>query len=180
MSNKETTNTDTHTALEGVGVRHRDSISPQAGGMYLNNCNDYKTRPIGIEKNLPQADLFLALDGKRYLDEILTPMPGQRAKPVPEVLRNLHLAPVWQRVAAELGLQGFLELWQILDQYAPREGDRARIDLPNKQSLAKLQRNQVIKMCAAQGLKPAQIQTACKKLGYKDVSERTIYRETKL
>lgn len=169
-----------HQAKQGVGVRHEKATTAHGGGGYQNNCNDSETRPIGLAKNSAPLDLFLGVEGKRYLDEISAPLPGERAKPVPEVLQSLHLAPVWQRVAAEFGLPFFMELWQVLDQYAPKEGDRARIDLPSKKSLAKLQRNQVIKLSASQGLKPKQIESVCKKLGYRDVSERTIYRETNL
>ncbi len=167
------------TLTKGVGGRHRDNHTLPAGGGYLDNYPSLETQPIGLENSAMPTDLFFAIDGKQYLEATATPELGQRAKPVPEILQHIQLAAVWQRVAAEMGTHTFLELWAILNRYAPREGDRVRVDLPSKKSLNSLQRNAHVDYCAAQGLKPRQIELALKKMGYKDTSVRTVQRSTK-
>jgi hypothetical protein len=165
---------------QGVGARLKNTPPLPAGGGYLQNCSNSKTQPLGTEKIAPPPDLFFALEGATYLEEIMVPVIGQRAKPVPEVLKNIKLAPVWQRVAAEMGTKTFLELWAILDKYGPREGDRVRVDLPSRTTLSRLQRNAFVNLCASQGLEWPEIIKACKKQGYKGVSERSIQRNTSL
>lgn len=180
MSTEHHLSEPTHTDIQGVGVRHKETHTPHTGGGYLNNCSNSETQPIELEKIAPLPDLFFALEGASYLEEIMVPQLGQRAKPVPEVLQNIKLAPVWQRVAAEMGLSTFMELWAILDKYGPREGDRVRVDLPSRVTMQRLQRNAFINYCASKGLDVPDIIKACKKQGYKGVSERSIQRSTSL
>lgn len=181
MNTQSHTDIPTTTHAQGVGVRHKDNQPRSGGGGYLQNCSKSETQPIGqFQKIAPPSDLFFAVEGAKYLEEVHTPSLGQRSKPVPEVLQNISLAPVWQRVAAELGTKAFLELWAILDRYGPREGDRVRVDLPPKATLERLQRNAFINYCAAKGMNVPNIIKACKKQGYKGVSERSIQRATSL
>ncbi len=122
-----------------------------------------------------QQDLFFSQGGGGYLSMCTSPdFSLIQRREVPEDLRDIKLAPVWQRVAAQMGIEVFYELMYYLDQFAPSEGDRKRVDLPSKKSLKKLQRNSLIRHCGERGLAIEEIARAVKNSGYEEITEDTI------
>ena len=179
---------------ERVGARHTESPTPPGQGGYLDNCNNPKSAleekkfskndslnngPYHARPDLQQTDLFWIETGPRILTEHF--VPAYRDKPAasrPVQFTDINLPPMWQRIAANIGSTAFLELLGLMWDFAPRDGERQRVDVPSRDTFARLYRNGVIRQCAAMGLDSGQ---TVRTLNQKKipVSETTVNRVLK-
>jgi hypothetical protein len=110
--------------------------------------NPYHARP-----DLKQVDLFWIETGPKILTEHHIPVYTGRAAPsIPPQFTDINLPPMWQRIAASIGSERFLELMGLMWDFAPRDGERQRVDVPSRETYTRLFRNGVIRQCAAMGL----------------------------
>ena len=179
---------------QGVGERQTEAPAPHGQGGYLDNCNNPKSalsgkkfslgdniniNPYHDRPDLKQVDLFWLETGPKILTEHHTPTyVGRVAPSIPAQFTDIGLPPTWQRVAANIGTDRFLELLGLLWEFAPRDGERQRVDVPSRDTFTKLFRNGVIRQCAAQGLNSNQTvrSLAQQKI---NVSETTVNRVLK-
>lgn len=179
---------------QGVGERHTQPPTPHGQGGYLGNCNNPKSalreknfssddkkniKKYNERADLQQVDLFWLETGPKILTEHHVPVhTGKAAPSIPPQFTDISLPPLWQRIAAHIGAESFLELMGLMWDFAPRDGDRQRIDVPSRETFTRLYRNGMIRQCAAQGLNSSQ--TARTLAQHKlDVSESTISRVLK-
>ena len=155
-------------AIEGVGARHGGIQPPTGQGGYLDNCNNPKSpleqkkilkndninnNPYHARPDLQQTDLFWIETGPKILAEHYVPDYSHRPTAnTPAQLSDINLPPMWQRVASQIGTAAFLELLGLMWDFAPRDGERQRVDVPSRDTFTRLYRNGVIRQCAALGM----------------------------
>lgn len=82
--------------------------------------------------------------------------PARPADPRLVELRRVGLPQPWPRVAALIGFDAFMTLWQALAT-VESAGSRDRIVMPKLSTYMRYQRNQVMRTFAAEGLSLEQI-----------------------
>ncbi|MTI15218.1 hypothetical protein E1189_19670 [Sansalvadorimonas verongulae] len=100
------------------------------------------------------------------------------AAPLAELAR-MGVSRTWQRVAAVIGVEAFLEMWQILDQSHDQEAElnsSIRVTVPRYERFLRYQRNLVIRTLANQGSSPAVIQEYLRAEMNIHISLRTVQR----
>ncbi|MBA1147391.1 hypothetical protein H0Z60_10020 [Ectothiorhodospiraceae bacterium WFHF3C12] len=135
----------------GVGGRHKNPSTATEGGGYLNAC---RAGNPGLKKG--------ARDPR--LDE----------------LEQIGLDPRWLRIAHVVGVDQFLEVWQILDEenidLPPGEREPTRIRIPLFAGWMRLQRNKLVKALADEGSRPSEIRRTIRRKLCESLSERHITR----
>ena len=107
-----------------------------------------------------QATSPLSPGGGGYLNICNTLMPLSDPDPRLDTLRRMGLHHTWQRVAAAIGVDAFLEMWRILDgeeQFA-HEGDGLRLSLRRYRSFLRQERDCFVVTLARAGLSAKEIQ----------------------
>ena len=145
--------TDEHLQMpllpEGVGARHKHPHPPQQGGGYLNICSD--------------SEVCLQQKSTASLSE----------------LSAMGVPRTWCNVAAAIGIEAFLEMWQILDQSHDQGAElngSIRVTVPRYERFLRYQRNCVIRSQVRHGKSPAAIQQYLKAEMNIDISLRTVQR----
>ncbi|WP_422452472.1 hypothetical protein [Endozoicomonas sp. ALC066] len=134
---------------KGVGARQENTPFPQRGGGYLNICTDSEVCHL-----------------------------QNSAMPLSE-LSAMGVSFTWQKVAAAIGIEAFLKLWQILDQSHDQGAElnsSIRVTVPRYERFLRYQRNQVIKFLVNQGRSPVVIQHYLKAEMGIHISLRTVQR----
>lgn len=82
---------------------------------------------------------------------IRAPAPAPAADPRLAELRRVGLPQPWPRVAAVIGFDAFMTLWQALAT-VDVAGSRDRVVMPKLSTYMRYQRNQLMRSLAAEGL----------------------------
>jgi len=124
-------------SCDGVGARQMElPLSPE-GGEYLDNCSISEVSIQGSEKS------------RRLFEELL----------------DMGLPPLWRQIAAVVGPEAFLDIWQMLDG-ALAFGDDRRVHVPQFSRFERYQRNLMIKSLADADHSPQEIRSHLYGQGY--------------
>lgn len=122
-------------------------------------------------------------EGGGYLDVCIS--SGSRLKkserdPRLDELEQIGLDVRWLRIAHVVGVDRFLEIWQILDEenidLPPGERDPTRIRVPLFAGWMRLQRNKLVQALAEEGHRPPEIRRQIQRTLCESLSERHITR----
>lgn len=80
-----------------------------------------------------------------------------RARAFVTELRRMGLSRMWLEVAALVGPEQFIDLWQIIDHHSTEDYGNLRIRIPRFRRYMRYQRNRYIRSLASIGLKPQEI-----------------------
>lgn len=133
-------------SAQGVGGRQGGSLSSLEGGGY----QDVYT---------PQGFIFKK-NGDPRIDE----------------LRAMGLGKKWIEIAERIGVDAFLEVWQILDSGGASHREEVRIYIPAFNTYLRFQRNRLIVALAEQGHDDVSIQQSLRKHLCEEISRRHITR----
>lgn len=140
--------------LDWVGGRQRQAGLPEQGGGYLDICSSrsFKKKRARVARRDPR------------LDE----------------LRELGLGYRWLRIAERIGVDLFLEVWEILDEENAElpagEREPTRVRIPLFAGWRRLQRNRYIRALAGRGHRPAEIRRILIRETCERLTERHISR----
>lgn len=155
---------------QGVGGRQATPLPSRRGGGYLNGCT---ASEVGQGPNAPRKKFAkFALSGAGAPDQI-------REAQLLFELDAMGLSTTMLQVAAEIGFDNFMAMWQILDR-APEaltETESAiHVRLPRLQAYRRYQRNRFVEALAAAGWTQPEIRAKVKaELGEK-LSDRHMRR----
>ena len=131
---------------DGVGARQMELCLAPEGGRYPDICTDFELHLEGSE-----------ISRRRFQE-----------------FRSMGLSGAWQQVAARIGVESFLEVWQMLDAAMATSDDR-RVHVPKYSRYEKHQRNLLVRSLADTGLNLKEIQIKLFQEGY-SLSIRSIDR----
>lgn len=135
----------------GVGGRQPARTSSARGGGYLDICSSRNSR---LRKSARDPRL--------------------------EELAQIGLDARWLRIADVVGVDQFLEVWQILDEenidLPPGEREPTRIRVPLFAGWMRLQRNKLVQALADEGRRPPEIRRIIRRTLCESLSERHITR----
>lgn len=156
-------------ARHGQGVGGRQAIPRPAGGGggYLNECNGSELSP-----RAPEKFAEIRVSGAGGPDQI------REALGLTE-LDAMGLSSIMLLVAAEIGFDNFMAMWQILDR-APEvlsDSESAiHVRLPRLQAYRRYQRNRFVEALAAMGMTQPEIRARVKAELGEELSERHMRR----
>ncbi len=130
MCNSNRKYPSTQASTDGVGARQMELPLAPEGGEYLDNCSFSEAQLQGSEKS------------RRLFGE----------------LQEMGLPPVWRQIAARIGPESFLDIWQLLDG-ALSITDHRRVHVPHFSRFERYQRNLFIKSLAASDYSPKEIRS---------------------
>jgi len=116
--------------------------------------------------------------GGGYLDVCTKNAACASADPRMDELRKMRLNHIWLAVADVVGYDLFIDMWQLLDGFAPEveHCGRARITIPSFTHYARYQRNSLILSLHVDGKKPKDIRRVLIKELREDLQELHISR----
>ena len=148
---------------QGVGGRHAPPLPSRRGGGYLDECKRSELSPKASKKF---AGIPVSGAG--------TPEQIREAQLLSE-LDAMGLSSVMLQVAAQIGFDNFMAMWQILDgaPEALTDSESAiHLRLPRLQAYRRYQRNRFVEALAAAGWTQPEIRKKVKAELGEDLSQR--------